>query len=219
MQDVIIVGGENIYPQDIEKTIESVDENIRPGCSVACGHEVDGEERVYAFFEVRKVPGRPADLAGLAKKVWKVVRETHNVTCSVLAVFPPRSMPKTTSGKIRRREAREMYLKGELVPVYDHSTAFSRTMYKPGVLRVLGRVGKRRRSLMADYFVVYIAQKLGHDCDQLAEQVHAEAGRDAAPLLLTRPSWRSCTGSWRARCRSWTCRWRTLWSTRTASAG
>lgn len=121
---------------------------------------------MLAFFEVRKVPSRPAELAVLAKRVWKAVREAHNVTCSVLAIFPPRTMPKTTSGKIRRGEAKEKYLAGQLVPAFDYSARFSKALFDPLVLRVLSRVGRGNESdLLRDYFAVFLSQKYGYDCD------------------------------------------------------
>ncbi|HLM44423.1 MAG TPA: fatty acyl-AMP ligase, partial [Myxococcaceae bacterium] len=61
-KDLIIIGGQNHYPQDIEWTVEAALPLVRPGCSAAFSVEVDGEERLVVVAEVdaRQQPGGPA---------------------------------------------------------------------------------------------------------------------------------------------------------------
>ena len=54
LKDLIIIGGRNIHPQDLEAAVVAADPIVRPGNAVAFGVRVDGVERVVVAAEVRK---------------------------------------------------------------------------------------------------------------------------------------------------------------------
>lgn len=58
LKDLIIVGGRNHYPQDIEATAEEITDKLRPGCSAAftVNPLAKGEEKVALLVELREVP-------------------------------------------------------------------------------------------------------------------------------------------------------------------
>jgi thioester reductase-like protein len=107
-KDMLIVRGLNYYPQDIEALVEE-DDRIRKGSVAAFAREQDGGERLVVVAELRdarRVPD-PHDLnrrllAGLG------------VTAANIVFIEPRTIPKTSSGKIARHAVQERWLDGWL---------------------------------------------------------------------------------------------------------
>ncbi|HIP72711.1 MAG TPA: non-ribosomal peptide synthetase, partial [Anaerolineae bacterium] len=115
-KDLIIIRGRNLYPQDIELTVEAAHPALRPGCGAAFSIEADGEERLVVVQEV--YTNRPFEAAELAQTIRQAVAQTHEVQVYAVVLAQPRSVPKTSSGKIQRSACRQMYLDGEL-PVVE----------------------------------------------------------------------------------------------------
>ncbi|NKF23299.1 fatty acyl-AMP ligase [Solimonas marina] len=108
-KDLIIVNGRNILPQDLEWTAEGEVIGLRSG-DVAAFSVDDGEgERVVVLFECRS--NDPQAREALGAEVAGVLRTRHGVHADVVPV-PPRTLPQTSSGKLSRARARQLYLKG-----------------------------------------------------------------------------------------------------------
>ncbi|MEW2514474.1 AMP-binding protein [Streptomyces sp. NPDC046870] len=113
LKDLLILRGRNVYPHDVEGAAERSHPALRPGCGAAFTVPVDTEERLVLVFEV--VDGADAEAVALA--VRRAVREECEADLHELVLIPPRTIPKTSSGKIQRRATREAYLSGDLSPV------------------------------------------------------------------------------------------------------
>ncbi|HEX8744561.1 MAG TPA: fatty acyl-AMP ligase [Thermoleophilaceae bacterium] len=108
IKDLIIVRGRNLYPQDVELTAQRAAGGLRPGCGAAFAVEGDdGAETVVLMQEVRDPAG--ADRRELAAAAREAVLREHGVDVEVVLV-EPRTIPKTSSGKLQRLAARERYL-------------------------------------------------------------------------------------------------------------
>jgi amino acid adenylation domain-containing protein len=116
VKDLVIIRGRNHYPQDIELTVEKCHPALRPGCGAAFAVEEGGEERLVVVQELRR-EARGADLAEVLEAVRRAVAEEHEVQLQAVALIRTASLPKTSSGKVRRHACREGFLRGTLAVV------------------------------------------------------------------------------------------------------
>ncbi|HEX5199719.1 MAG TPA: AMP-binding protein [Actinoplanes sp.] len=117
LKDLIIVGGRNIHPQDLEAAVVAADPILRPGNAVAFGVRVDGAERVVVAAEVRKkalAGGEPVPIERATSAIRAAVAAHCGVQCHEVLLVRPGSLPKTTSGKLRRGECRDRWASGSL---------------------------------------------------------------------------------------------------------
>jgi thioester reductase-like protein len=115
-KDLIIVRGVNSYPGDIETVVEQAAE-VRKGCVAAFSTERDDEEVLVVVAEVRD-----ADTLPDGKALARAIRRQCHIDPHTIVFAPQRTVPKTTSGKIRRAETRKLWLAGKL-PVLAAYTA------------------------------------------------------------------------------------------------
>jgi fatty-acyl-CoA synthase len=126
IKDVIIVGGRNVFPEDIERAVAQV-EGVRAGNVISFGVEgYKGKESVVVVAEVRPSVAS----AGAASDAISALRhDVHQRTIDVCGL-PPRdvmlvkagTLPKTSSGKLQRAKCRERYLAEELELVSSDSS-------------------------------------------------------------------------------------------------
>ena len=113
IKDVIVIRGRNHYPHDIEATVQSVHPGLRPGCGAAFEVIRDGQPRLVVVQEVDR-RGRGLDLSGLTGDVRQAVAERHELQVYELVLLEYGSLPKTSSGKVRRADCRVGYENGRL---------------------------------------------------------------------------------------------------------
>jgi fatty-acyl-CoA synthase len=113
-KDVIIKGGRNLYPHEIEQVAGRV-EGVRTGCVVAFGapDARSGTEKLIVAAEVRGRGAREGEKR-ISDEIARVVNEAMGVPPDQIELLAPQSIPKTSSGKLRRSEARRLFLAGEL---------------------------------------------------------------------------------------------------------
>lgn len=107
-KDLIIVGGANVYPQDLEFVADGV-AGVHPGRSVAFGveNERSGTEDVVVLVEAEA----GTDEVRVAEGVRAAIAHRSEVVARDVRVVPPMWLVKTSSGKISRTRCREKYLK------------------------------------------------------------------------------------------------------------
>jgi acyl-CoA synthetase (AMP-forming)/AMP-acid ligase II len=113
LKDLIIIAGRNLYPQDIERTVESCHPLLRPGSGAAFAVAGDGEERLVVVHEVER-NYRGEDLKSVVQEIRRAVAESHDVRVSSVALLKPGRIPKTSSGKIEHYACRVAFLAGTL---------------------------------------------------------------------------------------------------------
>lgn len=114
LKDLIIIRGRNHYPQDIELTVEASHKALRPGCTAAFSIDVDGEERLAIVQEVKRSALRDLNVEEVTAAIRKAVSEEHELQVHTIALIKTATIPKTSSGKIRRRACKMGVLDGSL---------------------------------------------------------------------------------------------------------
>ncbi|WP_422002463.1 AMP-binding protein [Reyranella sp.] len=107
LKDLIIIRGRNYYPQDVEALVGTVD-GVIAGRVVAFGvpDSVTGTEKLVILLESR--PEEPTGKVVLA--VRRQIAQSLDCTAGDVRIVPPRSLVKSTAGKISRAENRRRYL-------------------------------------------------------------------------------------------------------------
>lgn len=113
VKDIIIKGGRNLYPHEVEELAARA-EGIRKGCVVAFGLK-DGHSGTEKLVVVAE--SREQDAAKRAAQVAAIndcVTQGLGLPPDRVELIPSGSIPKTSSGKLRRDETRQMYMAGSL---------------------------------------------------------------------------------------------------------
>jgi fatty-acyl-CoA synthase len=114
IKDVIIVGGRNLFPEDVERAVGQL-EGVRAGNVIAFGIDGDrGRESLVVVAESRAVDD---DLTAVRRLVAERVRDAMGVPARDIVLVAPGTLPKTSSGKLQRSLCRRYYRDGRLAPV------------------------------------------------------------------------------------------------------
>ncbi|MGH3771360.1 MAG: AMP-binding protein, partial [Pseudonocardiaceae bacterium] len=105
-KDVIIMGGRNIYPIDIERAAELVD-GVRPGNVAAVRIDAGLRRESFAVAVESTRAGDAEAERVLRKEVISRVVDAVGLRPGAVVVLPPATLPKTPSGKLRRAAVRD----------------------------------------------------------------------------------------------------------------
>jgi len=117
LKDLIIIRGSNHYPQDLEHTVERSHRALRPACGAAFSTDVEGAERLVIVQEVNDRASVPNE--DVVAAIRRALTESHEVHPDAIVLIEPRSIPRTSSGKIQRYACREAFLAGTLDVVHE----------------------------------------------------------------------------------------------------
>lgn len=146
IKDLIIVAGRNIYASDVEKTVESSSEFLRPGCCAVVGvpeeillakgiliPESSDQVGLVVIAEVRGDNPLPENIM---EHIKTQVAEEHGVTIASIVLIKARSICKTTSGKIKRYECLKQFIDGKLNVIEEPR------LQKRSLIRSMGRASQ-----------------------------------------------------------------------------
>jgi 1-acyl-sn-glycerol-3-phosphate acyltransferase len=146
IKDILIRAGRHLYPQEIEAAIGEIS-GVRKGCVAVFGapDPQSGTERIIVVAETYETD--PAMRAALEARAQEVMSATGGTPADEIVLVPPRSTPKTSSGKIRRSAARDLYQQGRLgAPqraVWLQIARLALAGLRPGLTRAAGRASDR----------------------------------------------------------------------------
>jgi fatty-acyl-CoA synthase len=110
IKDMIIVGGRNVYPEDVERALADV-EGVRAGNIIAFGVDAGrGKEGLVVVAE-----SKSDDHDGVRRSMAQRVREAVGLPTKEIVLVAPGSLPKTSSGKLQRSLCKVRYLDSDLV--------------------------------------------------------------------------------------------------------
>jgi fatty-acyl-CoA synthase len=108
IKDMIIVGGRNVFPEDIERALADID-GVRAGNVIAFGVDHQGKEGVVVVAE-----SKAGDATEVRRTVAARVRAAVGLPAKDIVLVAPGSLPKTSSGKLQRSLCKVRYLGAEL---------------------------------------------------------------------------------------------------------
>ena len=112
-KDMIIVNGKNHWPQDIEWAVEQLP-GFKAGDIAAFAITTPGGEETPAVL-VQCRTSDEVERKKLHDEIKERVRSVTGMNC-VVELVPPRTLPRTSSGKLSRAKARNLYLSGDIKP-------------------------------------------------------------------------------------------------------
>ncbi len=113
LKDLIIIRGQNHYPQDIEWTVEQSHPALQPGGSAAFSIDVGGE-RLVIVTEIKRSYRRNLNIDEVIAAIRSRVAENHELQLYAVSLLKTGCIPKTSSGKIQRYACRSAFLAGSL---------------------------------------------------------------------------------------------------------
>lgn len=157
VKDIIIKGGRNLYPHEVEELAAHA-EGIRKGCIVAFGltDKSSGTEKLVVVAETRERDA--TNRAALASTITELVAQGLGIPPDRVELIPPGSIPKTSSGKLRREETKQLYIAGTLSAPRAPAWLQIARLGTSSALRTLGRdtLAAARRGLEIFYGVYFV---------------------------------------------------------------
>lgn len=155
-KDLIIKAGRNLYPVEIEELVGHVP-GVRQGCVAAFGvtNPEDGTEELVIVAETKE--RSKAALAKITSDITEAVTSALDITPDVIKLTSPKSVPKTSSGKLQRAACKAMYQEGKLgkfrVPA---SLQMVKLAIEWGARKILGAVKTVAKFIYTIYMLVMI---------------------------------------------------------------
>lgn len=119
LKEVVIIAGRNHYPQDLELSFQSSSEHIRKGCGAAFTvPSAEGEQLVVVQEVAKTLHYTEDEWAKLALKGAGEISSRHGVSAKSIVFIAAGSLPKTSSGKIQRVDAKRLYETKQLKIIY-----------------------------------------------------------------------------------------------------
>ncbi|HET8890737.1 MAG TPA: amino acid adenylation domain-containing protein [Candidatus Angelobacter sp.] len=112
LKDLLIIRGQNHYPQDIELTVERCDAILPSGCGAAFSVDFNGEERLVVVQEAAS--RKDSDLAKTIQLIRQRIAEVHELAPCAVVLVRTSTIPKTSSGKIQRHACKAAFLSESL---------------------------------------------------------------------------------------------------------
>lgn len=116
LKEIVILSGRNLYPQDIERTVQRVSLLLGSGAAFS----VDtGREQMVLVQEVRLGTRQEVDLGELTSQMQRCISAEFGVAAENVLLVRPGTVRRTTSGKMQRAMMRRLFLGGELRPLHQ----------------------------------------------------------------------------------------------------
>ncbi len=172
ISDRMIFRGANIHASDVEDTVCAASPELRPGCCAVFSVDREEREAMVTVAELRnQETTRTDEIVGAIRT--SVARQ-HGQSVDTVVLIPPKSIPKTSSGKIQRNLCRQLWQKGSLPVVHE-----DRAQTAPPVLPLTHAAPASVREAL-EHTLADIVQLQSYDLDRpLAEQVPIDSLKTA----------------------------------------
>lgn len=171
LKDLIIIRGRNFYPQDIEATAQNCQPGIRPGSVAAFAVQVDEQESVVVVAELERHAGPPEVMLPVIRKM---VALEHGIQAREVVLVRAGSVPKTTSGKVRRADCRRLFLADRLEKIA--SDVYAPLVLEPAASEISWRreellqaIPEVRMEMIESHLRIHLARLLKVSPEELAD--------------------------------------------------
>ncbi|HEU5133178.1 MAG TPA: AMP-binding protein, partial [Pyrinomonadaceae bacterium] len=162
LKDLIIIRGRNLYPHDIERTVQESHPKLRSAAGAAFSIS-NGEERLVVVHEAER--SAKYNYAEILSAIREVVAEEYEVQLYAVVIVKTGGVPRTSSGKIQRRACRELFLTNRLdvLAEWRESSAVQRETQSPALAVRPGHSIEE----VEQWLCTQLAQKLGVDVSEI----------------------------------------------------
>ena len=112
LKDLIIIRGRNLYPQDIERTVQQSHPKLESAVGAAFSIDVDNEERLIVVQETQR--SASVNYVEILSAIREAIAEEYAIQLYAVVVVKHGGVPRTSSGKIQRRACRQMFVSNRL---------------------------------------------------------------------------------------------------------
>ena len=170
LKDLIIIRGRNYYPQDVELTVDHAHEAIRIANVAAFAVEVAGKEQLVITPEIKRTHLRKLDVAEVTKAINRAVALNHELQPYAIVLLKTGSIPKTSSGKIKRHACKASYLADSLNSVGDFQATVDQQVVQKDKSKQLveqqssffaPEESSQKQNQIQDWLVASLADRLG----------------------------------------------------------
>ena len=119
LKELIILNGRNVYPQDVEWAVKSVEPFLTSGTGAVFAVEGGGREQLVVVQEVRGAGTDAGGMRVLAQRIQEMIGKEFNVPAGNVLLVRPGTVRRTTSGKVQRTLMRKLFLGGGLRGEYE----------------------------------------------------------------------------------------------------
>lgn len=109
IKDILIIRGRNYYPQDIERTAERSHPALSHGCGAAFITEIDQVEQLIIVQEIKRESWRLVNTEEVMTAILAAISQEYQLQVHTVQLLQPGTIPKTSSGKIKRYACREAF--------------------------------------------------------------------------------------------------------------
>jgi acyl-CoA synthetase (AMP-forming)/AMP-acid ligase II/alkylation response protein AidB-like acyl-CoA dehydrogenase/acyl carrier protein len=174
-KDLIIIRGRNHYPQDIEDSASCAHAALVPHACAAFSVETEQGEELVIVQEVARSAIRTLDNPSVVRAIRGAISEHHALHTHAVVLLKPSTLPRTTSGKVRRKACREAFLNNSLPAV----AAWISPLAPTPDAKAEPDSARRELSARADRLIDWLRR---HAADLI--NAHAADGPLGSPLLL-----------------------------------
>ena len=161
LKDLIIIRGRNLYPHDIERTVQESHPKLRSAVGAAFSI-ADGEERLIVVHEAER--SAKHNYAEILSAIREAVAEEYEVQLYAVVIVKTGGVPRTSSGKIQRRACRELFLSNRLDVLAEwRESSAQRVVDTPAVVIRPGQSIEE----VENWLCTELARKLGVDVSEI----------------------------------------------------
>lgn len=131
IKDLIIIRGQNIYPQDLEQTVENSHPYLVFNASAAFAVQSPETEEIVIVGEVSKHGAEEGPT--IASAIRRSIAMEHGVQISAVALLRAGTLAKTSSGKVQRHACRNAYMAGSLSAIGIHKFEIALPLSELGI--------------------------------------------------------------------------------------